>query len=111
MSSRREIAFRAIAVLLGGALPLGLTERIAAWLISSDPHRCGPVPPEEIGASVNLDDRRPDPSRSDRWLPLRPNLAGETLRADKDDCHRTPVGQQRLAERISGGWILAQRGS
>jgi lysophospholipase L1-like esterase len=92
MSSRREIAFRAIAVLLGVAVPLGLAEAIAAVLISRDNHRYKPVVPDAVRASVNFTDRHiptePDPYLSYR---VRPNLAGERVRTNEWGLREGPI--------------------
>jgi lysophospholipase L1-like esterase len=84
MPFRREIAFRAIAVLLGVAVPLGIAEGVAAWLIARDNHRYKPVLPPEVRASVNLGDRH-IPTRPDPYLSYRvePNVARERVHTNE----------------------------
>jgi hypothetical protein len=104
MPSRREIAFRAVAVLLGVAVPLAIAEGVAAWLISRDNDRYKPELPAAVRASVNLGDRhiptRPDPYLSYRVLP---NLEGERvrtnefgLRAGRSTCALRPTSPDPL---------------
>ena len=71
---RREIAFRAISVLIGLAIPLGISEGLAAWLIARDNARWKAELPEAVRASVNLEDRQ-IPTRPDPYLGyrVRPN--------------------------------------
>ncbi len=92
MPTRREIAFRTVAVLLGMAIPLGLAEGLSAWLIARDNQRYKPVLPEAVRASVNLDDRhiptRPDPYLSYRVLP---NLTGERVQTDEYGLREGPI--------------------
>jgi lysophospholipase L1-like esterase len=92
MVSRREIAFRAIAVLLGVAIPLGTAEGIAAWLISRDNDRYRPVMPEAVRASVNEDDRHiptfPDPYLSYRVLP---GIARERVQTNEYGLREGPI--------------------
>ena len=92
MSFRREIAFRAVAVLLGVAIPLGIAEGVAAWLISRDNRQYKPVLPPAVRASVNLGDRhiptRPDPYLSYR---VQPNLARERVHTNEYGLREGPI--------------------
>jgi lysophospholipase L1-like esterase len=92
MPFRREIAFRAVAVLLGVAIPLGIAEGVAAWLISRDNQRYKPELPEAVRESVNLGDRhiptRPDPYLSYRVLP---DLEGERVRTNEFGLRAGPI--------------------
>jgi lysophospholipase L1-like esterase len=101
MPFRREIAFRAVAVLLGVALPLGISEGVAAWLIERDNHRYKAVLPEAVRASVNLGDRhiptRPDPYLSYR---VQPNLAGERVSTNEYGLRGGPIDRRPAADTI-----------
>jgi lysophospholipase L1-like esterase len=95
MLSRREIAFRAIAVLFGVAIPLGLSEGIAAWLIAGDNQRYKPVLPEAVRDSVNFDDHhiatQPDPYLSYR---VQPNLAGARVQTNAYGLRAGPIDRR-----------------
>jgi lysophospholipase L1-like esterase len=45
------------------------------------------------------------------WLDATDAFADTAEVTYTDDCHLTPLGQRRLAERIAEGWIAAQRGA
>jgi lysophospholipase L1-like esterase len=92
MPFRREIAFRAIAVLLGVAIPLAVAEGVAAWLISIDNDRYKPAIPDAVEASVNFADRH-IPTRPDPYVGYRvqPNLAGERVQTNEYGLRAGPI--------------------
>jgi lysophospholipase L1-like esterase len=79
----RAIALRAIAVLIGVAIPLVVSEAVSGWLLSRDKARWKAELPDDVRAMVNLDDRhiptRPDPYVGYR---VRPNYATERVQTD-----------------------------
>ncbi|HKA14191.1 MAG TPA: SGNH/GDSL hydrolase family protein [Myxococcota bacterium] len=91
----REIAFRAVAVVLGVTLPLGIAEGTAAWLIQRDNHRYKAYIPEAVEASVNFEDRhiptQPDPYLSYR---VQPNLAGERVQTNEYGLREGPIDRR-----------------
>lgn len=101
MPSRREIAFRAAAVLLGVALPLGIAEGTAAWLIHRDNRRYKAELPEAVEASVNFNDRhiptRPDPYLSYR---IQPDLAGERVQTNEYGLREGPIDRHPAPDTI-----------
>jgi lysophospholipase L1-like esterase len=92
MPSRREIAFRAVAALLGVAIPLGLAEGVSAWLIHRDNDRYRPELPETLRGTVNLRDHH-IPTRPDPYLNYRvlPNLTGARVRTDEFGLREGPI--------------------
>jgi lysophospholipase L1-like esterase len=92
MPFRREIAFRAFAVLLGVAVPLGITEGVSAWLIAWDNDRYKTDLPDAVLASVNRRDRH-TATRPDAYLNYRvqPNLAGERVQTNEYGLRAGPV--------------------
>lgn len=101
MLFRREIAFRAVAVLLGVAIPLGLSEGVAAWLIARDNHRYKPVLPPDVRASVNLGDRH-IPTRPDPYLSYRPqpNIARERVQTNEWGLREGPIDARPAPDAI-----------
>ena len=91
----RQIAFRAIAVLLGIAIPFAAAEGVGAWLISRDNARYRPVMPADVRAQVNDEDHHiptvPDPYLSYRVVP---NLAGERVQTNALGLREGPIAER-----------------
>src|SRR5262245_52491332 len=101
MTPRREIAFRAIAVLLGVALPLAIAEGTAAWLIKLDNRRFKADLPAAVEATINLNDRH-IPTLPDPYLEYRiqPNLAGERVRTNEYGLRDGPIERRPAPDTI-----------
>jgi lysophospholipase L1-like esterase len=95
MPSRREIAFRAVAVFLGVAIPFGIVEGISGWIVSRDNARYRAEMPADVRAQLNDEDHH-TPTTPDPFLGYRmvPNLAGERVQTNEYGLREGPISER-----------------
>lgn len=91
----RELAFRAIAVLLGVAIPLALVEASGALALAWHRHRYDAQMPDAVRAAINLADRGietlPDPYLGYR---MKPGVQRERVQTNALGLRNGPVAER-----------------